>query len=124
MKTKQWTTVRRAEAFCAVAESENWTQASQALGGGGRRGQHRLDSRSSTPLSCPPSSARPPPPARNTPPISRDCTDSVLVLPSHYLNGKENGPLPSSRSDPSLPFKGNGRAHVTRVAVEQDACVY
>jgi hypothetical protein len=62
-----------------------------------------------------------PPSARNTPPISRDCTGSVLVLPSHYLNGKENGPLPSSRSDPSLPFKGNGRAHVTPVAVEQDA---
>ena len=41
--------------------------------------------------------------------------------PSHYLNGKENGPLPSSRSDPSLPLKGNGRAHVTPVAVEQDA---
>jgi hypothetical protein len=38
--------------------------------------------------------------------------------------GKENGPLPSSRSDPSLPFKGNGRAHVTPVAVEPDACVY
>jgi hypothetical protein len=28
----------------------------------------------------------------------------------------QNGPLPSSRSDPSLPFKGNGRAHVTPVA--------
>ena len=49
------------------------------------------------------------------------CTVPVLVPPSHYLNGKENGPLPSSRSDPSLPFKGNGRAHVTPVAVEPDA---
>jgi hypothetical protein len=37
---------------------------------------------------------------------------------------KRNGPLPSSRSDPSLPFKGNGRAHVTPVAVEQYAYVY
>jgi hypothetical protein len=60
----------------------------------------------------------------DTPPISRDCMVPVLVPPSHYLNGKENGPLPSSRSDPSLPFKGNGRAHVTPVAVEPDACVY
>src|SRR6266480_1180877 len=44
---------------------------------------------------------------------------SSLVPPSHYLNGKEN-PLPSSRSDPSLPFKGDGRAHVTPVAMDPD----
>jgi hypothetical protein len=69
---------------------------------------------------------RPDPPfrARNTPLISRDCAVPVLVPPSHYLNEKENGPLPSSRSDPSLPLKGNGRAHVTPGAVDPDACVY
>jgi hypothetical protein len=43
------------------------------------------------------------------------CTVPVLVPPSHYLNGKENGPLPSSRSDPSLPFKDHGRATSRRL---------